>query len=54
MVSLIATPPEERSMTALTLHPNAAASLQRWHQLIAEGDLSTLPGCSTPRRCSAH
>ncbi|SDI06501.1 nuclear transport factor 2 family protein [Pseudomonas panipatensis] len=30
-------------MTALTLHPNAAASLQRWHQLIAEGDLSTLP-----------
>ncbi|MGE7955861.1 nuclear transport factor 2 family protein [Pseudomonas sp. NPDC089530] len=30
-------------MSDLKLHPQAAASLRRWHAMIAEGDLSALP-----------
>ncbi|WP_044874482.1 nuclear transport factor 2 family protein [Pseudomonas sp. LFM046] len=30
-------------MSELTLHPQAAASLQRWHDMIARSDLTELP-----------
>ncbi|MBP5077953.1 nuclear transport factor 2 family protein [Pseudomonas chlororaphis] len=30
-------------MSDLQLHPQAAASLQRWHAMLAQGDLSALP-----------
>ncbi|BAN48411.1 nuclear transport factor 2 family protein [Metapseudomonas resinovorans] len=30
-------------MSELTLHPLAAASLQRWHEMVEKGDLSALP-----------
>ncbi|MCO6055529.1 nuclear transport factor 2 family protein [Pseudomonas sp. MOB-449] len=30
-------------MTELNLHPQAAASLQRWHEMIDQRDLSALP-----------
>ncbi|MDT4877310.1 SnoaL-like domain protein [compost metagenome] len=30
-------------MSELTLHPLAAASLQRWHEMVERGDLSALP-----------
>ncbi|UQS88211.1 nuclear transport factor 2 family protein [Pseudomonas chlororaphis subsp. piscium] len=30
-------------MSDLKLHPQAAASLQRWHAMLAQGDLSALP-----------
>ncbi|MFJ3486857.1 nuclear transport factor 2 family protein [Pseudomonas sp. NPDC090202] len=35
-------------MTTPTLHPEAAASLQRWHAMVAAADLSTLPGLLAP------
>lgn len=34
---------EENEMSELQLHPQAAASLQRWHAMVAQGDLSDLP-----------
>ena len=30
-------------MSDLQLHPQAAASLRRWHNMLAQGDLSALP-----------
>lgn len=30
-------------MSALNLHPQAAASLERWHRMVARQDLSALP-----------
>ncbi|MEK1911491.1 MAG: nuclear transport factor 2 family protein, partial [Pseudomonas chlororaphis] len=30
-------------MSDLKLHPQAAASLQRWHAMLAQGDLGALP-----------
>ncbi|MFZ6044603.1 nuclear transport factor 2 family protein [Pseudomonas sp. CR3202] len=30
-------------MSELKLHPKAAASLHRWHTMVAQGDLSALP-----------
>lgn len=30
-------------MSELNLHPQAAASLQRWHEMVAQQDLSALP-----------
>jgi len=35
--------------TSLPLHPAAAATLQRWHQMIAAGDLSRLPELLHPQ-----
>lgn len=35
--------------TSLPLHPAAAATLQRWHQMIAAGDLSLLPELLHPQ-----
>jgi len=34
---------EESEMSVLKLHPLAAASLQRWHAMVAQKDLSALP-----------
>jgi len=36
-------------MSELNLHPNAAASLQQWHEMIRTADLSTLPGLLDPQ-----
>ncbi|CRL52064.1 MULTISPECIES: nuclear transport factor 2 family protein [Pseudomonas] len=35
-------------MSELNLHPNAAASLQQWHEMIRTADLSALPGLLDP------
>ena len=35
-------------MSELKLHPKAAASLQHWHAMIANGDLSALPSLLDP------
>ncbi|AJO78560.1 MULTISPECIES: nuclear transport factor 2 family protein [Pseudomonas] len=35
-------------MSDLKLHPQAAASLQRWHAMLAAGDLSRLPELLAP------
>lgn len=35
-------------MSALQLHPQAAASLQRWHAMVAARDLSALPELLAP------
>jgi hypothetical protein len=36
-------------MSELNLHPNAAASLQQWHEMIRTADLSALPGLLDPQ-----
>jgi hypothetical protein len=36
-------------MSELNLHPNAAASLKQWHEMIRTSDLSTLPGLLDPQ-----
>ncbi|KAB0502907.1 nuclear transport factor 2 family protein [Pseudomonas moorei] len=35
-------------MSGLKLHPNAAASLNQWHEMIRSGDLNALPGLLDP------
>lgn len=35
-------------MSELQLHPQAAASLQRWHEMVARKDLSQLPELLAP------
>lgn len=39
---------QELKMSGLKLHPNAAASLNQWHEMIRSGDLSALPGLLDP------
>ena len=36
-------------MSELTLHPNAAESLNRWHDMIRTGDLKALPDLLDPK-----
>jgi hypothetical protein len=36
-------------MSELKLHPNAAASLSQWHEMIRSGDLSHLPELLDPQ-----
>lgn len=36
-------------MSELKLHPQAAASLKRWHEMIAQGDLRSLPELLDPQ-----
>jgi hypothetical protein len=36
-------------MSELTLHPNAAASLAQWHEMIRQGDLQALPTLLDPK-----
>lgn len=36
-------------MTSPALHPEAAASLQRWHAMVAAADLSALPELLAPQ-----
>jgi hypothetical protein len=36
-------------MSELNLHPNAAASLKQWHEMIRTADLSALPGLLDPQ-----
>jgi hypothetical protein len=40
---------QELKMSELKLHPNAAATLSLWHEMIRTGDLSTLPGLLDPQ-----
>ncbi|MHC8320789.1 nuclear transport factor 2 family protein [Pseudomonas sp. GB2N2] len=36
-------------MSELKLHPNAAASLSQWHDMIRQGDLQALPALLDPQ-----
>ena len=36
-------------MSELKLHPNAAASLNQWHEMIRKGDLQALPALLDPK-----
>lgn len=36
-------------MSELKLHPNAAKSLNQWHDMISKRDLSALPGLLDPQ-----